>query len=307
MFAILIGIFAGICIGLQTAVNARLHSFLNAPFLTAFISFAVGAITLFSLLLLTGQPLLYSTETLSTIPTWAWFGGVLGMIGLTGNVLLFPKLGGVQTAVMPILGQVLMSVLIDSFGWFNSPQVNFTLHRLIGICLVLAGVFIAVVLPNIRILRAKQENGLWGWRLVGILVGTMMSLQTAINGELGRQVGSATYAAMISMIGGMSSISLIVLSIERSFTRLPQAIGKGKPIWIWLGGVLGAFYISVGAWLMQYVGTGGTVVLMLCGLITASLMIDKWGWFGAPKKAVHKIQLVGLLLLIAGVSYIRLF
>lgn len=57
---------------------------------------------------------------------------------------------------------------------------------------------------------------------------------------------------------------------------------------------------------MQHIGTGGTVVLMLCGLISMSLIIDKWGLLGVPKKIVQPVQIIGLLLLISGVAAIRL-
>lgn len=306
MLAIFIGIFAGMTIALQTAINARLRGFLQAPFLTALTSFFIGTVTLLLLLLLNGQALMPSATLLTNTPWWAWFGGVLGMIGLTGNVLLFPKLGGVQTAVMPILGQVLMGCLLDSFGWLNSPQVDFGIQRALGIGLVLSGIFTTVILPNVKSLRAHHEKGLWGWRIAGVVIGTMMALQTAVNGELGRQAHSTTYAALISMLGGVTCISIIVLSVERRFRTLLLAVGKGKPAWIWLGGVLGAFYISVGAHLMQHIGTGGTVVLMLCGLIAMSLIIDKWGLLGVPKKTIQPVQIIGLLLLISGVAIIRL-
>ena len=55
----------------------------------------------------------------STEPWWIWIGGALGVIYLTGNIVLFPKLGSVQTVIMPILGQIVMSMLIDNFGWFT--------------------------------------------------------------------------------------------------------------------------------------------------------------------------------------------
>ncbi|AHG85615.1 Integral membrane protein [Bibersteinia trehalosi USDA-ARS-USMARC-190] len=306
MLAIFIGILAGMGIGLQTAINSRLRHFLGSPFLASLVSFSVGAIALLTVLIISDHPLLLEHSTIINIPWWAWFGGLLGMIGLTSNVLLFPKLGGVQTAVMPILGQVLMGSLIDTFGWFHSPQADFSFHRLIGLLLVLFGVFTTVVLPHIHSLRNKHVQGLWRWQLAGIIAGMVMAAQTAINGELGRQLHSATYAATISMLGGMLSISLIVLFYKGNFSHLTLAVGKGKPYWIWFGGILGAIYISVGAWLVQIVGTGGTVVLMLCGLISMSLLIDKFGWLGVTKKVVQKIQLLGLFMLLSGVACIHL-
>ena len=116
MFSILLGILLGVGVSFQTAINAKLRSFLNAPFLASFVSFSVGTLTL---LLATAthstQPL--SGEMLEQAVWWSWLGGLLGMLGLTGNILLFPKLGAVQTAVMPIFGQILMAMLIDHFGW----------------------------------------------------------------------------------------------------------------------------------------------------------------------------------------------
>lgn len=307
MLVILIGIIAGMGVSLQTAVNSRLRHFLSSPFLTSFVSFSVGATVLFSLTILNGNSPIPTNELVTIIPWWAWFGGLLGMVGLTCNVLLFPKLGGIQTAIMPILGQVLMGCLIDTFGWLHSPQIDFSFSRLIGLILVLSGVFTAVVLPNIQSLRTTQDKGLWSWRIIGIIAGMVTAAQTAVNGEMSRLLGSATHAAAISMLGGMLSIICIVLFYERSLSHLRLAFGKDRPYWIWFGGILGAFYISIGAWLVQYVGTGGSVVLMLCGLIAMSLLIDKFGWLSAPKKNIQKIQLLGLLLLISGVACIRLF
>lgn len=48
---------------------------------------------------------------------------------LTSNVLLFPRLGAVQTVILPILGRILMGTLIDSFGWFHAMQLQMTLMR----------------------------------------------------------------------------------------------------------------------------------------------------------------------------------
>lgn len=117
-----------------SAVNARLRWHLGFAFLTSFVSFLVGLIFLVGLSLGFGSPLWFDKVTLSAVPWWAWLGGVLGTVGLTANVLISPKLGGVQTAVMPILGQVLMGLLIDSFGLLRSVQIPFWAAKLWGFC-----------------------------------------------------------------------------------------------------------------------------------------------------------------------------
>ncbi|MFU2099001.1 DMT family transporter [Mannheimia haemolytica] len=112
----IIGILAGVLIAFQSAINARLRMHVGAAFLTSFVSFSVGLLFLLGLSLIMQQTPAFSLDNLGNVPLWAWTGGLLGMVGLTANVLIFPKLGGVQTAVMPILGQVLMGVLIDTFA-----------------------------------------------------------------------------------------------------------------------------------------------------------------------------------------------
>lgn len=49
-----------------------------------------------------------------------------------------------------------------------------------------------------------------------------------------------------------------------------------------------------------------TVVLMLLGMMTASLIIDTFGLLGAEKRWVTWVQLLGLAVIITGVMMIRI-
>lgn len=89
---------------------------------------------------------------------------------------------------------------------------------------------------------------------LGIIAGMVTAAQTAVNGEMSRLLNSATHSTAVSMLGGMLSIIGIVLFYERSLSHLRLAFGKDRPYWIWFGGVLGAFYVSIGACLVHYVG-----------------------------------------------------
>lgn len=302
MFSILLGILLGVGVSFQTAINAKLRSFLNAPFLASFVSFSVGTLTL---LLATAthstQPL--SGEMLEQAVWWSWLGGLLGMLGLTGNILLFPKLGAVQTAVMPIFGQILMAMLIDHFGWFNAPIQPFSLIRLLGVVLVLSGIFCAVVLPSIK--QKNSGNPAFLWQLLGVGVGILLAAQTAINAQLAQSLHSPLYAALVSFLVGASGLFFVILCYEKSFARLKNTLGRNKPIWIWCGGSLGAAFIFGSVLLVPQIGTGGVVLLFLLGLISGSLAVDNFGWFGAAKKQPLAIQFIGLGLLFGGVGVIR--
>ncbi len=144
MLAILVGLAIGIGLPMQTSINSRLRNSVGSPFGASLISFAVGTLFLAIMTLIDVHTLGFSTTLFTSQPVWIWLGGLLGVVYLTGNILLFPKLGSVQTVIMPVLGQILAGLLIDNFGWFDSPQSTLTMTRFLGAILVLAGVIITV-------------------------------------------------------------------------------------------------------------------------------------------------------------------
>lgn len=138
---ILLPIGMGLLLGTQTAINSRLRAFVGSPYIASAISFTIGTLFLLSLTAIKeGLHLSISG------PWWAW----LGTIALTTNILLFPKLGSIQTAVLPIFGQIFASLIIDQYGLFASVQTKLTWIKLLGLLLVLAGVLLTVVEKSLK-------------------------------------------------------------------------------------------------------------------------------------------------------------
>ena len=88
LFAVLIG--AGIAC--QSAVNAKLRSYVLSPFTATMISFIVGAVALTILTFTSGYLFWEEWGQLKGEPLWIFTGGFLGVISLTMNVILFPKI-----------------------------------------------------------------------------------------------------------------------------------------------------------------------------------------------------------------------
>lgn len=156
MFYIL-GILAGCCLPLQTSANARLNERTGSPYSAALISFLVGLIFLAFLLLVCGESVWLPWGHLAQLPWWIWLGGVCGTIFLTLNILLFPRVGSVQTVVLPTLGQILMGLLVDHFGLFQGVQSSLTVTRTIGALLVIAGV-VLVTVAKPSTLRCRRRS-----------------------------------------------------------------------------------------------------------------------------------------------------
>ncbi|WP_144512937.1 DMT family transporter [Bacillus sp. FJAT-22090] len=315
MFAILLAISIGAVFAVQTAINAQLRKFVISPFLASMISFVVGVVFLFLTIIISGSPLGIPLDLFLTQPIYIWLGGICGAIALTTNILLFPKLGSVQTSIIPILGMTLMSMIIDNYGWFNSIHYSFGLSRIVGVFLVLVGVFLAVAIQGMKTKshtdpsQTAQKNllNLWFWRVVGMMAGMLMAIQIAINGQLGKVLQSSTHAALISFFVGAITLIMIVGVMDRSYTNIKEPIKQAAPWWIWLGGVLGGSYVLINIYLVDQIGNGQTVILTLFGQIAGSLMVEQFGLFNSLKNRIKPIQIFGLIVIIAGVFLIRLF
>ncbi|TYG34665.1 DMT family transporter [Lonepinella koalarum] len=306
MLYILLGISAGFGIALQTVFNTRLRTVLHSPLLASMVSFGVACLIIFALLLGNdGLGLHIPTNT----PFWVWLGGVFGVVGLTTTIILFPHLGGVQTSLMIILGQVLMGLLIDHFAWFGSQEYALAFSRMCGTLLVLVGSFAVIALPALKtgVFSQIQAQGLWLWRLFGILAGMSVASQSAINGQLGQLLGSPLQATLVSLIASLLALGAwISLKNLQEWGNFRQLRHVKLPLWAWCGGVMGALFVASNTLLVPHIGTGQTVLFGLFGMLLGSVCVDQFGWFGASKKPLIIGQLVGLVTVFVGVGIIRL-
>lgn len=299
---VLLAVFAGILLPVQTNVNTRLRASVGTPLAASTISFAVGTASLAVLALLVDGTLRID---LAGLPWWLFLGGVFGVVVLTANILLLPRLGALSTAILPILGQVVMGLLIDTFGWFQAPVTELTVIRVLGAAGVALGALAAAGVFNRRIGGAPKEEGasLWLWRLFAVGCGMLASSQTAVNGQLGVAVGSPVHSALISFSVGVSTLVLLLV-ITRTPIRWNTQVGGTW--WMWIGGVLGATLVFLNAALAPILGTGLTVMGVLLGMMIASLTIDSLGLLGTRRRRASLLQVGGVLLMLAGVAMIRL-
>ncbi|MFC6323882.1 DMT family transporter [Companilactobacillus baiquanensis] len=311
MIAVLVGLIIGIWQPIQTSINSRLKVSMGSPYLASLFSFGTGTILLaifnFSIY---HTIFLFPKELFHSQPIWFWIGGTFGVIYLTSNILLFPNLGSVQTAIMPILGQIMMGLLIDNFSLFDSIHQPFTVIRALGSILVILGVTGAVALNSIltehKLINSNPKvKGLPFWRLLGIIAGMFSAAQTAINGHVGVVVESSLKSAFLSFFVGTITLSIIVLILHPKL-KVEKSV-KGNPWWMWTGGLIGAFCVLGNAYIVPIVGTGLAVVIILVGVTTGSLIIDQFGILESKKNPITVVQIISLLIMILGVIMIRLY
>jgi len=140
-FYLLLALVAGAMMPTQAAINNKLASYIASPISAAFISFVVGTVGLFVYMLATGVPFSNITN-IKDAPPIAWLGGLLGAFFVASTVILAPRIGVAMTFSLIVAGQMLITLVLDQFGFLGLPVKDISLPRVGGILLITAGVVI---------------------------------------------------------------------------------------------------------------------------------------------------------------------
>ena len=130
----LLPLVGGALIAAQAPINARLRVVLASPVGSAFVSFAIGTVVLFAALVVAGDA--GRLGELGGGPWWAYLGGACGAVFVFATLVAAPRVGVTATFVSVIVGQVVLSALIDRFGWFGLPSIALTPERIAAIGLL---------------------------------------------------------------------------------------------------------------------------------------------------------------------------
>ena len=141
--------------------------------------------------------------------------------------------------------------------------------------------------------------------LLALAAGAMMPTQAATNSRMAVVVGSPIASAFISFFVGTVALFVYLLISGVSLTSLSSA--KEAPPIAWIGGLLGAFFVTAGVTLVPRLGVATTFSLMIAGQMIVTLIIDHFGLLGVPVREVNFARIAGILLIGVGVVLIRKF
>ena len=139
---IIIAVIIGGLIPIQSSINAHLGQFMKHPLLATFINFLGGILLLFVLVFIVVKPSLPPLTVFKDTPLYLYFGGFIGVTFVTAVVFLTPKIGITNMLAGAIVGQLVISSIIDHFGWFNLPVSPITITRLAGIAFLFIGIYL---------------------------------------------------------------------------------------------------------------------------------------------------------------------
>ena len=307
IFYLLLAFFTGGIIPFQTAANSNLKQQMSSPLLASFVNCTVGSIALFIIMMLSTDESFYrSSEEWASYDWWMYTSGALGAIILMVAMTLLIKLGMVGTSLATMTGMMVTGMVLDEFGAFGMPVHEFDAIRAIGLVIMILGVMAALrVFAHIKQHAATFSLFTVLWFLLGCFSGSLLATQAAINAVFRVELHSVLYCALISMVSTSAIVLVLAFCFKQYPTRLRKIQINGR-WWLFIGGFIGLTNIILSAELVPLIGAGCLMTLCIAGQLAASLLLDYFGFMEVKKRAVSLSQIIGLIMIIGAVAFIRM-
>lgn len=148
-------------------------------------------------------------------------------------------------------------------------------------------------------------SNIYFYILLALVAGAAMPTQAATNNKMAGVVGNPILAAFISFFVGTIALFLYMLLSGSPISSLTSV--KEAPAIAWIGGFLGAFFVTAAVMLVPRLGVAMTFSLIIAGQMIVTLFIDHFGLLGVPVKEVSLARVAGMVLIAGGVVLIRRF
>lgn len=133
-----LAIAAGVAAAVQAAVNAALSRFtgLGCALVINTVVVLLGAVGLWAA---TGAKAAFFPAG----PSWGlYLGGLCGFVIIASLTFVFPKIGAAYAVALMVAGQCVAALVVDHFGLMGMPRAPVTIHRVLGVALVAAGIVV---------------------------------------------------------------------------------------------------------------------------------------------------------------------
>ena len=137
-----------------------------------------------------------------------------------------------------------------------------------------------------------------------LFIGAILPVQSVLNTKLGKQTGGPLISSLLSFLVGL--ICLFIINLFANYTALSNMkLLSVSPWYVWMGGLLGAIFVSCVIFVNQQQGVALTFALVVAGQIFISLLIDHFGLFGSFVRPLSIPKIIGAVLIIAGLVLIK--
>jgi len=147
---------------------------------------------------------------------------------------------------------------------------------------------------------------MFGYLALAFAAGACVAVQAGVNAQLSRWLESPIRAAFVSFLIGTVALVVVALVAVRKAYPSTARIGDA-PWWIWIGGLLGAFYVVTAIVAAPKLGAAALLSAVVAGQMIASVVVDQYGLVGFPERHISPGRIAGIVLVGSGVALVRFF
>ena len=300
----LLALSMGLAVAVQGPTNGALGKDIGV-FQASFVSFFGGFLILLAINLVhfasTG-----ATDLLRVFECepWELLGGPYGVFLVFCAALCSPRLGAALSLTLQMVGQILASFAVDTWGLFGAERLAISPLRVVGLALVFVG--IALVYKG----KAAQAHGegralpakMFHYMALMFGSGIVAAIQLPTNVAIRSHFSNVFEPILIHFALGSAVILVVLLVKQKGHIASMRHISP----WKFLGGAYGAFGVTTTIYSVPVLGVALNSAANLSGLLIGSLFVDAFGWFGIPKSQMNRWRILGSACLLASVLLISL-
>jgi len=135
--------------------------------------------------------------------------------------------------------------------------------------------------------------------VLAIIGGAALSIQAALNGRLGGNVGVFKSAFLtFSVVAVVINLHIFFFEPNHTVTLMDM------PKWQLLGALCGVPYIVIMVVAVQHIGTAVATVAVIFGQLSMSVLIDNFGWLGNEAISLSVSRIAALICLAIALYFI---
>lgn len=136
-----------------------------------------------------------------------------------------------------------------------------------------------------------------------LAVGIGLAVQAAMNAKMGAALASPIGGALVNFVVGL--VLLVAFLASGVFGRIRVAGFAEAPWWAYIGGAIGALFVTITVVAVPKVGAAVTFAAVIAGQLIGALVLDSLGWLEVTQVPLNPWRLLGAVLLLAGVVLIQ--
>lgn len=220
------------------------------------------------------------------VPLYLYAGGIVGVGTVFACNAAYAALGASLAVALALLGQMVGSIAIDSFGFLGRKKYPLKLRSLPGIALAFAGI----------LAMAGSWSAQLPFLLLAFLGGLLPLLTFTLNSQLALAKGIFT-SARTNYLTGLATTLAVVAIVRPDLSGSVQALASTPLYLVTGGGILGVVMLGGINLVFPKIPAFWATLLMFAGQALTGLVIDAVavGSFAAR-------TLIGTVLVLAGLA-----